>query len=254
MTSRPVEALADLVRPALARVVEGDVGAEVPDGGHLGRAAREAGDERAGVRARPGRGARRGRRQRPARRRRRPPSAPRPRGRPSPSARCRSSRRRPRPGRRAGISCRRSTPVTAFSAYPCPAGPRCATTRRPSHSSPTPSPSALTRPATSRPGVSGSSGRRQRPGRLAAAQAGVEEVDAGGTDVDPHLPRPRLRVGHLLVAEVLRRAELVKSDRVHGRTVEVEAHFRSRTAGRPDRLGWYGETTTSTRWNSLRSE
>ena len=59
-------------------------------------------------------------------------------------------------------------------------------------------------------------GQRERAHRGPAADRGVEEVDAGGGDVDEDLPRAGRRIVDLLPAQVVGRAELVQSDRVHG--------------------------------------
>ena len=86
-------------------------------------------------------------------------------------------------------------------------------------------------------------GQRERAHRGPAADRGVEEVDAGGGDVDEHLPRAGRRIVDLLPAQVVGRAELVQSDRVHGgdrrtsSTLEVkEVAWRAGTrhAGRRD--------------------
>jgi hypothetical protein len=73
-------------------------------------------------------------------------------------------------------------------------------------------------PAGHLPPRDGGQGRRlQRSGRLAAAQPGVEQVDAGRRDGDPHLPLAGLRVRDLLEHQVLRGSELVQPDRAHDR-------------------------------------
>jgi hypothetical protein len=62
-----------------------------------------------------------------------------------------------------GISCRDVSAATAREAYPPLAQPRCATTRLPVQPGSTPGPVAATVPATSRPGVIGSSGGGNGP-------------------------------------------------------------------------------------------
>ena len=57
-------------------------------------------------------------------------------------------------------------------------------------------------------------------------------MDAGGGDVDEDLARSGDRVVDLLPAQVLGRAELVQSDRVHGATVGLRAHLKSRAVAR----------------------
>ena len=64
----------------------------------------------------------------------------------------------------------------------------------------------------------------------AGADRGVDQVDAGGPDGDADLPRPRLRVGHLLGDEHLRRTEFALPDREHGATLALQGDLRSRAA------------------------
>ena len=68
-----------------------------------------------------------------------------------------------------------------------------------------------------------------------AAQA-VERVtafDADGLDLDQHLGRPGLRVGHLLVTEDLGSAVLVVDGCIHGRIVAARCRRISRRVGAP---------------------
>ena len=62
-----------------------------------------------------------------------------------------------------GRACSTAAFATADSAYPPPAGPMYATTRLPSHDGSTSGPSAVTTPATSRPGVIGRAGKGNGP-------------------------------------------------------------------------------------------
>lgn len=70
-------------------------------------------------------------------------------------------------------------------------------------------------------------------GERGGAQGGVDEVDAGGGDGDPDLAGAGLGVGDLLVAEVLGRAVGVELDGVHGGGVVLPGGPVGRSAGGP---------------------
>ena len=76
---------------------------------------------------------------------------------------------------------------------------------------------------------------RPLPKVHAAADGGVDEVHTRGFDRDADLLRRRGGIGHVLVAQVLRRPEGVLADGAHGYR-ECVAHHRGNIGARPLRL------------------
>ena len=66
----------------------------------------------------------------------------------------------------------------------------------------------------------------QRP-LLTAPDRGVQQVHPAGLDRDPHLAGPGVQVGELVQDEVVRWAEGMEPDRVHGPMAQVQPWLRS---------------------------